>query len=60
MRFRIFRKNPWIRFLKDEQGISSVEYAVAGGFVAAVVAASYTTLGNAVVGQINRVISALG
>mgnify|MGYP006288697897 CR=1 FL=1 len=60
MRFQLFSKAIWIRVLKDEQGVSMVEYAVAGGFVAAVVAASYTPLGSAVTSQINAVISAMG
>jgi pilus assembly protein Flp/PilA len=46
--------------LKDQAGLSVVEYAVAGGFVAVVVAASYTTLGTAVTNQIHAVITALG
>lgn len=60
MRFRLFLKTLWLQILEDEQGVSMVEYAVAGGFVAAVVAASYTPLGSAVTSQINAVISALG
>lgn len=60
MRLRVFTKSLWVQILKDERGVSMVEYAVAGGFVAAVVAASYTPLGSAVTSQINAVISALG
>jgi pilus assembly protein Flp/PilA len=32
--------------LRDEQGLSVTEYAVAGGLVAAVAATAFTTLGN--------------
>lgn len=60
MKFRFFTKNGWLQFFKDERGVSMVEYAVAGGFIAAGVAAAYTPLGNAVTSQINAVISALG
>jgi pilus assembly protein Flp/PilA len=49
-----------LRLVYQEEGLSMVEYAVAGGFVAVVVAASYTTLGTAVTHQINNVIAALG
>lgn len=49
-----------IQLIEDQRGLSMVEYAVAGGFVAAVVAASTTSLGAAVSTQIRAVISALG
>lgn len=49
-----------LQLIEDERGLSMVEYAVAGGFVAAVVAASTTTLGTAVTTQIRAVVSALG
>ena len=48
------------RLYDDQRGLSVVEYAVAGGFVATVVAASYTTLGQVVSSKIQTVISALG
>ena len=36
------------KFLKDEEGLTTVEYAIAGGLVAAVVVAAFTALGGAV------------
>lgn len=60
MRCRIFTKDLWVQLFNDQRGVSMVEYAVAGGFIAAMVAASYTPLGNAVTSQINAVISAMG
>ena len=60
MKIRLFGKALWLQLVRDEKGVSMVEYAVAGGFVAAVVAAAYPPLGNAVTSQINAVISALG
>jgi len=39
-------------FLRDQDGLTIVEYAVAGGLIAAAVAASFTLLGTAVDGVI--------
>ncbi len=41
------------KFLKDEEGLTTVEYAIAGGLVAAVVVAAFTALGGAVGNSIN-------
>lgn len=35
-------------FLRDEEGLTTVEYAVAGSLVAAAVVVAFTDLGNAV------------
>ena len=40
-------------FLKDEQGLTTVEYAVAGALVAATLVAGFTNLGQAVLTRIN-------
>ena len=45
---------------KDEQGLSMVEYAVAGGLIAAAAVGAFTTLGNAVVNKIGNISSAIG
>lgn len=45
-------KNPFVSFLKDEEGLTMVEYAIAGGLVAAAVATAFTNLGNAVLAKI--------
>lgn len=39
-------------FLKDEEGLTTVEYAIAGGLVGAAVIASFIALG----GEVGRVI----
>ena len=40
-------------FLRDEEGLTTVEYAIAGSLVAAGVVASFTTLGTKVKGVID-------
>ena len=35
-------------FLRDEEGLTMVEYAIAGSLIAAVAAAAFTTLGGKV------------
>ena len=37
-----------VKFVKDEDGLTIVEYAVAGGLITAVVVAAFTLLGGAV------------
>jgi pilus assembly protein Flp/PilA len=39
-------------FLNDEEGLTMVEYAIAGALVAATVAAAFTALGQAILAQI--------
>ena len=41
-----------VKFLKDEEGLTMVEYAIAGALVAAVGAAVFTTLGQNVSSRI--------
>ncbi|MGB0845111.1 MAG: Flp family type IVb pilin [Thiolinea sp.] len=45
---------------QDEQGLTTVEYAIAGGLVGAVVVTSFTSLGTAIVAKIGEIISAVG
>lgn len=45
-----------LRFLKDEDGLTIVEYAVAGGLVTVAVVVAFTTLGT----NVNTRITALG
>lgn len=40
------------KFIKDEDGLTTVEYAVAGALVAAAVAGAFTALGTAVTGRV--------
>lgn len=49
-----------MKFLKDEEGLTIVEYAVAGGLISLVVVLAFTTLGTTVCGVINDLITALG
>ena len=46
-------------FLRDEDGLTIVEYAVAAGLISALVVAAFTNLGNTVLGIINGLIAAL-
>ena len=48
------------KFIKDEDGLTTVEYAVAGALVAAAVAAAFTALGTAVTGNINTLGTIVG
>jgi len=51
-------KNIIIRFLKDERGLTTVEYAVAGGLIALTVVGAFQALG-LTVGQVITNINAL-
>ena len=48
-----------LAFLKDEAGLTMVEYAVAGGLVTAAAVLAFTNLGAAIVARINVLIAAL-
>ena len=41
-------KDKLLQFLRDEEGLTTVEYAVAGALVAAAVVLAFTNLGGAV------------
>jgi pilus assembly protein Flp/PilA len=43
------------KFLKDEEGLTTVEYAVAGTLIALAVVVAFATLGN----QVNKSISSI-
>jgi pilus assembly protein Flp/PilA len=47
--------NNLAKFIKDEEGLTTVEYAVAGTLVALAVVAAFTQLGNAVGNSINAI-----
>jgi pilus assembly protein Flp/PilA len=49
-----------VDFFKDEQGLTMVEYAIAGALVAAVGAAVFTTLGQNVSSQISALATDVG
>jgi pilus assembly protein Flp/PilA len=45
-----------VAFMRDEEGLTTVEYAIAGGLVSAAVIAAFTQLG----GQVSRIIDGIG
>ncbi len=47
-------------FLRDEQGLTIVEYAIAGALVAAGAATAFTTLGQDVLARINDLAKDVG
>ena len=48
-----------MKFLRDEDGLTTVEYAVAGALVAAAVVLAFTNLGTAVGGVITGLTGAI-
>ena len=48
-----------LEFLRDEEGLTTVEYAVAGGLIAAAVIAAFVALGDTVGGKIDTIDSEL-
>jgi len=44
-----------LRFLRDEEGLTTVEYAVAGSLVAGATVLAFTNLGTAVTNAINAI-----
>lgn len=48
-----------LSFVRDESGLTTVEYAVAGALVTTVVVTAFTNLGNAVRLQIVRLTTAI-
>lgn len=52
-------RNALVKFIKDEEGLTTVEYAVAGGLIAAAVVASFKTLGGTVDGIIQGINTAI-
>ena len=47
------------QFLKDEQGLTMVEYAIAGALVAATAVVVFTNLGSAIVNRITALVTAV-
>ena len=52
-------KNLILSFLRDEEGLTTVEYAVAGALITVAVVAAFTTLGGSVAGTIGIIDTAL-
>ncbi len=53
-------KKKVMAFLRDEEGLTIVEYAVAAGLISATVVLAFTNLGTRVLEIINGLITALG
>jgi len=53
-------KSSIVKFLKDEEGLTVVEYAIAGGLVALGVVGAFTTLGDSVESTIDDLSACLG
>ena len=47
------------KFVKDEDGLTTVEYAVAGGLIVAALVTAFTALGGAVGAEIQNIIAIL-
>jgi pilus assembly protein Flp/PilA len=47
------------KFVKDEDGLTTVEYAVAGGLIVAALVTAFTNLGAAVGAEIQAIIAIL-
>lgn len=52
-------KQKLFAFLREEEGLTTVEYAIAGGLVGLVVAVAFTDLGEAVGQVINDIIACI-
>ena len=55
----MFNKKALIAFLRDEEGLTTVEYAIAGGLVGAGVIAAFNLLGLEVASVIDDITGAL-
>ena len=53
-------KEKILKFLKDEQGLTTVEYAVAGALVAAAVVGAFGLLGSTVGSVIGNITTNIG
>jgi len=52
-------KQAIMKFLQDEQGLTTVEYCVAGGIVAAAAIAAFAALGTEVTTQVTAIDTAI-
>lgn len=53
-------KQAVIDFIREEEGLTVVEYAIAGGLVGLAVVTAFTSLGTAVAAKIQEIITAIG
>lgn len=47
-------------FIRDEEGLSAVEYVLAGALVCAGIAAAFAALGQEIINGVNTIITAMG
>lgn len=52
-------KTAVLKFAKDEDGLTIVEYAVAGGLITLAVVTAFTDLGTAIAAKIQEIIDAI-
>jgi len=52
-------RNSIKKFIRDEDGLTMVEYAIAGSLVGLFCVTAFTNLGNAIGAAINRIIAVL-
>lgn len=52
-------KRAVLKFAKDEDGLTIVEYAVAGGLITLAVVTAFTELGTAIAARIREIIAVL-
>jgi pilus assembly protein Flp/PilA len=52
-------RKQFLAFVRDEEGLTMVEYAVAGSLIAAAAVAAFTALGAAVVTKITAITTAI-
>ena len=52
--------NALLRFIREEEGISSLEYALIAGLIALAIIGGATALGGAINTQFNQVATAVG
>jgi len=50
----------FIRFLKEEEGLVAIEYALIGSLIAVVIIAVVTALGQEIIAIFNTILTALG
>jgi pilus assembly protein Flp/PilA len=56
---RKFMRKELFAFLRDEEGLTMVEYAVAGALISAAAVTAFSLLGGAVITKINAITAAI-
>jgi pilus assembly protein Flp/PilA len=53
-------RKQFLAFVRDEEGLTMVEYAVAGALISAAAVTAFTNLGQAVITKITAITTAIG